>query len=155
METYLSAKAPPSNGRVFLFIKNLLPINECSFVVCFEIATQQRLYTLQYYAFIYVQVSQVGSSFMFADQDYITPIFTRHDNFPFLSLSLMLFENEGLGKAFGQMVTEVYYNYYGNEEANRYIIIRNLLDSTFNTLQVFIRRWEIRTYCDMTAESRN
>jgi hypothetical protein len=38
----------PSTGRLFLFIKNMLPSNECYFIVCFEVATQQRLYTLQY-----------------------------------------------------------------------------------------------------------
>jgi hypothetical protein len=44
----MPVKASPSNGRVYLLIKNLLPCSECRFVVCFEVATQQRLYTLQY-----------------------------------------------------------------------------------------------------------
>jgi hypothetical protein len=38
----------PSSGRPFLLIKNLLPSNECYCIVRSEIATQQRLYTLQY-----------------------------------------------------------------------------------------------------------
>jgi hypothetical protein len=46
----LSDKASPSNGSVYLLIKNLLPNSECCFVVCFEVATQQRFYTLQYYS---------------------------------------------------------------------------------------------------------
>jgi hypothetical protein len=49
MGTCLFAKASPSNGRVYLFIKNLLPKSEWFFVFCFEVATQQRLYTLQYF----------------------------------------------------------------------------------------------------------
>jgi hypothetical protein len=42
----LFAKALPSNGCVYLLIKNLLPSSECCFVVCFEATTQQWLYTL-------------------------------------------------------------------------------------------------------------
>jgi hypothetical protein len=49
MGSCLSAKASPSNGRVYLLNKNLFPNNECCFVVCFEVATQQRLHTLQYF----------------------------------------------------------------------------------------------------------
>jgi hypothetical protein len=43
----LSAKASPSNGRVYLLIKRLLSSSDCC-VVCFEIAIQQQLYSLQY-----------------------------------------------------------------------------------------------------------
>jgi hypothetical protein len=46
--TPLFAKALPSNGRVYLLIKNLLLISEYCFVARLEAATQQRLYTLQY-----------------------------------------------------------------------------------------------------------
>jgi hypothetical protein len=48
MGTRLSAKASPSKDRVYLLIKSLLPNSECCFVACFEVATQQQLYTLQY-----------------------------------------------------------------------------------------------------------
>jgi hypothetical protein len=53
MGTCLSVKESPSNIRVYLFIKNLLSNSECCFLVCFEVATQQQLYMLQY---IYVDM---------------------------------------------------------------------------------------------------
>jgi hypothetical protein len=43
---HMSAKTSPSNGRVHLLIKNLLPSSECCFADCFEASIYQRLYTL-------------------------------------------------------------------------------------------------------------
>jgi hypothetical protein len=60
MGTCLFAKALPSNRRVYLLVKKLFPSRECYFVVCFEVATQQRLYTLQYYIKIVVLVCSVN-----------------------------------------------------------------------------------------------
>jgi hypothetical protein len=37
-----------SVGRLLFLIKNVLPSSECYFVVCFEVATQKQLCTLQY-----------------------------------------------------------------------------------------------------------
>jgi hypothetical protein len=38
MGTYLPAKASPSNGRVYLLIKNLLLSSECFFIACLKAA---------------------------------------------------------------------------------------------------------------------
>jgi hypothetical protein len=38
----------PTNGGVYLLIKNMLPSSEYYFVARLEAATQQRFYTLQY-----------------------------------------------------------------------------------------------------------
>jgi hypothetical protein len=65
MGNCLFVKALPSNGRVYLLIKNLLPSSDCCVFVCFEVATQQRLYTLQYKLNFYLM-----KSFIFWD---ITP----------------------------------------------------------------------------------
>jgi hypothetical protein len=32
-------------------------------------------------------------------------------------------------------------------DVDRYVIIRKLLDSIFNTLPILIRRWKTKTYC--------
>jgi hypothetical protein len=48
VRTCLIAKALPSNDRVYLFIKNLLPSSDCCFVVCFEVVTQYWVYKLEY-----------------------------------------------------------------------------------------------------------
>jgi hypothetical protein len=48
MGARLSVKASPRNGRVYLLIKTLLLSSEYCFVICLEVATQQRLYKLQY-----------------------------------------------------------------------------------------------------------
>jgi hypothetical protein len=45
MGTCLSVKTSPSNGRIHLLIKNLLPISKRFFDICFETATHQRLST--------------------------------------------------------------------------------------------------------------
>jgi hypothetical protein len=37
--TYLFSKVLPTNGRVYLLIKNLLPSSECCSVACFEVVT--------------------------------------------------------------------------------------------------------------------
>lgn len=42
-----ACQTAPSNSCIYLLNKNVLPSSECS-VVCFEVATLQRLYTLQY-----------------------------------------------------------------------------------------------------------